>query len=56
MLLVLYFCWFHDQLATKDVGMITNQKSKQQIMEEIWAERFQKPKDTATTFLDNLKS
>ena len=56
MLLVLYFCWFHDQLATKDVVAIGSQKSNQQIIEELWAERFQKPKDTATTFLDNLKS
>ena len=56
MLLVLYFAWFRDQLATKDVSAITNQKSNQQIVEELWAERFQKPKETTSTFLDNLKS
>lgn len=56
MLLVLYFCWFHDQLATKDVVAIGSQKSNQQIIEELWAEKFQKPKDTTATFLDNLKS
>ena len=56
MLLVLYFAWFHDQLATKDVSAITSQKSNQQIVEELWAERFQKPKETTSTFLDNLKN
>lgn len=56
MMLVLYFAWFHDQLATKDVWVISNQKSNQQIAEELWAEKYQKPKETTETFLSNLKN
>jgi molybdopterin converting factor small subunit len=47
MMLVLYFAWFHDQLATKDVAKIGNQKSNQQIAEELWAEKYQKTKETS---------
>lgn len=56
MMLVLYFAWFHDQLWTKDVLKIGNQKSNAQLAEELWAERYQKPKDTTEDFLYNLKS
>lgn len=56
MMLVLYFVWYKDQLATKDVAKISNQKTNSQLAEEIWAERYQKPKDTTTEFLDNLKN
>ena len=56
MMLVLYFAWFHDQLGTKDVMKIWAQKSTQQIAEELWAERYQKPEETAESFLSNLKS
>ena len=56
MMLVLYFVWYKDQLATKDVAKISNQKSNAQLAEELWAERYQKPKDTTTEFLDNLKN
>lgn len=56
MMLVLYFAWYQDQLATKDVIKIWNQKSNQQIAEELWAERYQKPKDTTQDFLGNLKN
>lgn len=56
MMLVLYFAWFHDQLATKDVAKIGNQKSNQQIAEELWAERYQKPEETEWDFLSNLKN
>lgn len=56
MMLVLYFAWFHDQLATKDVAKIWNMKSSQQIAEELRAEKYQKPTDTTEQFLFNLKS
>lgn len=56
MMLVLYFAWFHDQLWTKDVLKIGNQKSNAQLAEELWAERYQKPQDTTEDFLYNLKS
>lgn len=56
MMLVLYFAWFHDQLGIKDVAKIGNQKSNQQIAEELWAERYQKPKETTWDFLSNLKN
>lgn len=56
MMLVLYFAWFHDQLATKDVVKIWNQKSNQQLAEEYWAERYQKPQETTWDFLSNLKN
>lgn len=56
MMLVLYFAWFHDQLWTKDVLKIGNQKSNAQIAEELWAERYQKTQDTTEDFLYNLKS
>ena len=56
MMLVLYFAWFHDQLGTKDVMTMMPQKTNAQIAEEIWAERFQKPKETRAEFLSNLKS
>lgn len=56
MMLVLYFAWFHDQLWTKDVIQMMPKKSNQQIAEELWAERFQKPKETKNEFLTNLKS
>ena len=55
MMLVLYFAWFHDQLATKDVVKLWNIKSNAQLAEELWAERFQKPQDTSENFLWNLK-
>lgn len=55
MMLVLYFAWFHDQLATKDVVKLGNVKSNAQLAEELWAERFQKPQDTSENFLWNLK-
>ena len=56
MMLVLYFAWFHDQLATKDVARIGSVKSNQQMAEELWAERYQKPKETTGDFLFNLKN
>ena len=56
MMLVLYFAWFHDQLWTKDVAKISNQKSNQQIAEWLRAERYQKPKETTWDFLSNLKN
>ena len=56
MMLVLYFAWFHDQLWTKDVLKIGNQKSNAQLAEELWAERYQKTQDTTEDFLYNLKS
>lgn len=56
MMLVLYFAWFHDQLGTKDVAKIWNQKSNQQMAEGLWAERYQKPKETTWDFLSNLKN
>ena len=56
MMLVLYFAWFHDQLWTKDVLKLWPQKSKQQIAEELWADRYQKTEETAGAFLSNLKS
>lgn len=56
MMLVLYFAWFHDQLATKDVVKIWSQKSNQQLAEEYWAERYQKPQETTGDFLSNLKN
>lgn len=56
LMLVLYFAWFHDQLATKDVQKFVPQKSSQQIAEELRAERYQKPKETQGTFLSNLKN
>ena len=55
MMLVLYFAWFHDQLATKDVVKLWNVKSNAQLAEELWAERFQKPQETGENFLWNLK-
>ena len=55
MMLVLYFAWFHDQLATKDVVKLWNVKSNAQLAEELWAERFQKPQETDENFLWNLK-
>lgn len=56
MMLVLYFAWFHDQLSTKDVAKLGNQKTNAQLAEEFWAERYQKPKDNSETFLWNLKN
>lgn len=56
MMLVLYFAWFHDQLATKDVIKMGPQKSNQQLAEEFWAERYQKQEDTTEDFLNNLKN
>lgn len=56
MMLVLYFAWFHDQLWTKDVLKIGNQKSPQQLAEQLWAEKYQKTEDTTEDFLHNLKS
>ena len=56
MMLVLYFARFHDQLATKDVAKIWNQKTNAQIAEWLWAERYQKPKETTWEFLSNLKN
>ena len=56
MMLVLYFAWFHDQLATKDVNKLWNQKTNAQIAEWLWAERYQKPKETSWDFLSNLKN
>ena len=56
MMLVLYFAWFHDQLATKDVVKIWNTKSNQQIAEWLRAERYQKPQETSWDFLFNLKN
>lgn len=56
MMLVLYFAWFHDQLGIKDVAKIGNKKSNQQIAEELWVERYQKPKETTWDFLSNLKN
>jgi hypothetical protein len=47
MMLVLYFAWFHDQLATKDVAKIGSVKSNQQLAEEYRAERYQKPQETS---------
>ena len=56
MMLVLYFAWFHDQLATKDVNKLWNQKTNAQLAEELWAERYQKPQETSWDFLSNLKN
>lgn len=56
MMLVLYFAWFNDQLGTKDALKTTPQKTNAQIAEELWVERFQKPKETREDFLENLKS
>ena len=56
MMLVLYFAWFHDQLATKDVAKIWSTKTNQQMIEWLRAERFQKEEDTTESFLSNLKS
>lgn len=56
MMLVLYFAWFHDQLGTKDVLKIGNQKTEQQIIEWLWWEKYQKPKETTWDFLFNLKN
>jgi molybdopterin converting factor small subunit len=56
MMLVLYFAWFHDQLATKDVAKIRNLKSSAQLAEELRAEKYQKPKETTGDFLSNLKN
>ena len=56
MMLVLYFAWFHDQLWTKDVAKIGAQKTNQQMAEWLWAERYQKPKETTWDFLSNLKN
>ena len=56
MMLVLYFAWFHDQLWTKDVAKIGAQKTNQQMVEWLWAERYQKPKETTWDFLSNLKN
>ena len=56
MMLVLYFAWFTDQLGTKDVVKSLPQKSSQQWAEELWAEKYQKPKETREDFLFNLKS
>ena len=56
MMLVLYFAWFHDQLNTKDVAKIGSMKSNAQMAEELWAERYQKPKETSWDFLSNLKN
>jgi hypothetical protein len=38
------------------VAKIGNQKSNQQIAEELWAERYQKSKETSWDFLSNLKN
>lgn len=56
MMLVLYFAYFNDQLSTRDVMKITNQKSNQQLAEELWAERFQKPKESRWDFLESMKN
>ena len=56
MMLVLYFAWFHDQLATKDVIKMGPQKTNQQLAEEYWAERYQRQEDTTEDFLNNLKN
>ena len=56
MMLVLYFAWFHDQLATKDVAKIRSLKSSAQIAEELRAEKYQKPQETSWDFLSNLKN
>lgn len=56
MMLVLYFAWFHDQLNMKDVAKIGSMKSNAQMAEELWAERYQKPKETSWDFLSNLKN
>lgn len=56
LMLVLYFARFHDQLNTRDVLKIWNQKTNDEMMEQIWAERYQKPKETTWEFLSWLKS
>jgi len=56
MMLVLYFCFFHDSLSTKDVDKYVPQKSNSELAEQIWAERFQKPQDTREEFLSNLRN
>lgn len=56
LMLVLYFARFHDQLNTRDVLKLWNQKSNDEIMEQLRVERYQKPKETTWEFLSWLKS
>ena len=55
LMLCLYFAWFTDQLGTKDVQKMLPQKTNQELSEMIWAERYQKPKETREDFLINLQ-
>ena len=55
LMLCLYFCFFHDNLSTKDVGMYVNQWNAKEIRERLWADRFQKKPETREDFLDNLR-
>jgi molybdopterin converting factor small subunit len=54
-MLCLYFAWFTDQLGTKDVQKMLPQKTNRELSEMIWAERYQKPKETREDFLINLQ-
>ena len=56
MMLVLYFAWFHDQIWIKDVARLWSQKTEQQMIEWLWAEKYQKPQETTWWFLSNLKT